>query len=286
MSNLEIRGSSENWGEIQYLNLVHKILHDGIESGDRTGVGTYSVFGEKLVFDLSKGFPLLTTKKINFKNIVTELLWFLRGDTNIKYLQDHECPIWNEWADENGNLGPVYGKQWRRWTNIVPNGAATMLDKPIDQIANMVETLKNNPNSRRNLVIAFNPAEIPEKAPPACHTMFQAYARNGELSLQLYQRSADLMIGVPYNIASYSLLLLMLAQISGLKPGKFHHVFGDVHIYKNHVKGAEKQLDRKAKDFPTVSLNENVTDLFSFTHEDVILKGYDPHGFIKFPIAV
>ena len=268
--------------ENKYLDLVHKVLNEGIESDDRTGVGTFSLFGEKLEFDVSEVFPLLTTKKINFKHIVTELLWFLKGDTNIKYLLEHDCHIWDDWANEEGELGPVYGKQWRKWS---VNPLRSDL-KHVDQIANMVHTLKNNPDSRRNLVIAFNPAEIPVKAPPACHTMFQAYARNGELSLQLYQRSADLMIGVPYNIASYSLLLLMLAQISGLKPGKFHHVFGDVHIYKNHLDGAEKQLDRDPTGFPKVELNSEVTDLFTFKHEDVKLVGYKPQGFIKFPIAV
>ncbi|RKZ85097.1 MAG: thymidylate synthase [Gammaproteobacteria bacterium] len=272
--------------ELKYLDLVREILDSGIESNDRTGVGTKSIFGHQMRYDLQEGFPLITTKKINFKHVITELLWILRGDTDTDFLHKHNCKIWDDWSDENGELGPIYGKQWRRWDDTYMIDEYYGQEGSIDQISNLVDSLKSDPNSRRHLVTAYNPAEIPEKAPIACHTMFQLYARNGKLSLKLYQRSADLMVGVPYNIASYSLLLLMLAQVTGLEAHEFIHTFGDVHIYNNHVEGAVKQLSREPKDPPTVTLNEAVTDIFKFKHSDITLSRYNPHRFIKFPIAV
>lgn len=272
----------------QYLDLVRDVLDNGKpESGvekdgaivrpDRTGVGTYSVFGRQMRFDLREGFPLVTTKKVHLKSIIYELLWFLKGDTNINYLKEQKVTIWDEWADANGDLGPVYGKQWRSWEG--PKGK-------VDQIARAVETIKSNPSSRRIVVIAFNPADLPDVAPPACHTLFQFYVSGDKLSLQLYQRSADLMLGVPFNIASYSLLLMMVAQVTGLKAHEFVHTFGDVHIYSNHVEGARLQLEREPRPLPTMRLNPEVRDLFAFKYEDFSLEGYEPHERIQFAIAV
>lgn len=266
----------------QYLDLVADVLNNGqpLEGGirkDRTGVGTYSVFGRQVRFKLSDGFPLLTTKKVHLRSIIHELLWFLAGDTNIKYLNDNKVTIWDEWADENGELGPIYGKQWRRWTG--PNGT-------VDQISRAVQTIKENPESRRIVVIAFNPADLPPVAPPACHTLFQFYVNGKYLSLQLYQRSADLMLGVPFNIASYSLLLMMVAQVTGLVPYEFVHTFGDLHIYSNHFDGAREQLSRTPRALPKMTLNPDVKDIFSFKYEDFTLSDYDPLPHIKFDIAV
>jgi thymidylate synthase len=272
----------------QYLDLIRDVLEngkpeEGVEKNgvvvrpDRTGVGTYSVFGRQMRFDLTNGFPLVTTKKVHLKSIIYELLWFLKGDTNIKYLRDQKVTIWDEWADSNGDLGPVYGKQWRSWEG--PRGR-------VDQIQRAVDTIKSNPSSRRIVVIAFNPADLPDVAPPACHTLFQFYVSGDKLSLQLYQRSADLMLGVPFNIASYSLLLMMVAQVTGLKAHEFVHTFGDVHIYSNHVEGARLQLQREPRPLPKMILNPEVKDLFSFAYEDFTLEGYEPHERIKFDIAV
>ena len=272
----------------QYHDLIRDVLENGKpEAGvekdgalvrpDRTGVGTYSVFGRQMRFNLEDGFPLVTTKKVHMKSIIYELLWFLKGDTNIKYLKEQKVSIWDEWANEDGDLGPVYGKQWRSWEG--PRGK-------VDQIARAVETIKTNPTSRRIVVISFNPADLPEVAPPACHTLFQFYVSGDKLSLQLYQRSADLMLGVPFNIASYSLLLMMVAQVTGLRPYEFVHTFGDVHIYSNHVEGAKIQLEREPRPLPTMRLNPAVTDLFSFQYEDFTLEGYNPHERIQFAIAV
>jgi thymidylate synthase len=272
----------------QYLDLVRDILENGkpeegvdkngiVVRPDRTGVGTYSVFGRQLRFNLADGFPLVTTKKVHLKSIIYELLWFLKGDTNIKYLKDQKVSIWDEWADANGDLGPVYGKQWRSWEG--PRGR-------VDQIQRAIDTIKSNPSSRRIVVIAFNPADLPDVAPPACHTLFQFYVSGDRLSLQLYQRSADLMLGVPFNIASYSLLLMMVAQVTGLKPHEFVHTFGDVHIYANHIEGARLQLEREPRPLPTMNINPDVKDLFGFSFEDFKLEGYEPHERIKFDIAV
>ena len=272
----------------QYLDLVRDVLENGkpeagvekdgtIVRPDRTGVGTYSVFGRQMRVNLERGFPLVTTKKVHLKSIIYELLWFLNGETNIKYLQENKVTIWDEWADAAGDLGPVYGKQWRSWEG--PRGK-------VDQIKRAVESIKTNPSSRRIVVISFNPADLPEVAPPACHTLFQFYVSGDRLSLQLYQRSADLMLGVPFNIASYALLLMMVAQVTGLKPYEFVHTFGDVHIYSNHVEGALLQLEREPRPLPTMKLNPDVTDLFSFKYEDFQLEGYEPHERIKFDIAV
>lgn len=267
----------------QYHDLIRDILENGAPPEgefrtDRTGVGTLSVFGRQMRFDLSEGFPLLTTKKVHLKSIIYELLWFLKGETSLSYLHEHKVTIWDEWADSNGELGPIYGKQWRRWQG--PNG------KPVDQIANIITQLKSNPQSRRMLVIAFNPGDLPEVAPPACHTLFQFYANGDNLSLQLYQRSADLLLGVPFNIASYSLLLMMVAQVTGFKAHEFVHTFGDVHIYSNHVEGAKLQLEREFRTLPLMKINTERKDIFSFEYEDFQLEGYDPHPAIKFDIAV
>lgn len=266
----------------QYLELVKDVLENGKPEDaekreDRTGVGTYSVFGRQLRFNLEDGFPLLTTKKLHTRSIIHELLWFLNGETNISYLKEHKVRIWDEWAGEDGELGPVYGKQWRRWEG--PNGT-------VDQIQRVVDTLKANPYSRRNLVISFNPADLPEVAPPACHTLFQLYVSNGKLSLQLYQRSADLMLGVPFNIASYSMLLMMFAQVAGFKAHEFVHTFGDVHIYSNHLEGANEQAARTPSELPQLSLNPDVADIFGFKYEDFTIEGYSPQDHIKFDIAV
>jgi len=266
----------------QYLDLIRDIfdnssLDEDLVRSDRTGVGTYSVFGRQIRFDLNEGFPLLTTKKLHLRSIIHELLWFLSGETNIEYLKTHKVRIWDEWADEKGDLGPVYGKQWRSWEG--PNGK-------VDQIARVVEQIKKNPYSRRHLVISFNPADLPEVAPPACHTLFQFYVSGDRLSLQLYQRSADLMLGVPFNIASYSMFLMMMAQVTGLKAHEYVHTFGDVHIYSNHIEGARTQLQRTPGKLPRLLLNPDVKDIFSFKYEDFEVQDYNPDEHIKFPIAV
>ncbi len=265
-------------GMKQYLDLLRHIREEGTDKGDRTGTGTRSVFGYQLRFDLQKGFPLVTTKKIHLKSVVHELLWFLKGETNIAYLQEHGVRIWNEWADENGELGPVYGKQWRSWTGA--NG------ETIDQIQQVVETIKTNPNSRRMLVSAWNVSDLPDMALSPCHALFQFYVAEGKLSCQLYQRSADCFLGVPFNIASYALLTHLIAQVCGLEVGDFIHTFGDVHIYNNHQEQVERQLQRAPKELPTLRLNPAVTDLFEFTYEDISWENYTPHPGIKAPVAV
>jgi len=262
----------------QYHDLIEHILAQGAEKHDRTATGTLSVFGHQMRFDLSAGFPMLTTKKLHLKSIVYELLWFLAGDTNIKYLNDHGVRIWDEWADERGDLGPVYGRQWRSWP--APDGSA------IDQIANVVTAIRRNPDSRRLIVSAWNPADVDKMALPPCHCLFQFYIANGELSCQLYQRSADVFLGVPFNIASYALLTLMVAQVTGYKPGEFIHTMGDAHLYLNHLEQARLQLSRPPRPLPRVLLNPAVTDLFSFRYEDFTLEAYDPHPHIKAQVAV
>ena len=262
----------------QYLDLMRTILEEGHYKADRTGTGTYSLFGYQMRFDLQKGFPLLTTKKLHLRSIIYELLWFLRGDTNIKYLHDHNVTIWDEWADENGDLGPVYGKQWRSWET--PDG------RVIDQITSLIEQIKRNPDSRRLLVSAWNPADVDQMALPPCHTMFQFYVSNGELSCQLYQRSADVFLGVPFNIASYALLTMMVAQVCGLKAKDFVHTFGDAHIYSNHVEQAKLQLSREPRPLPQMRINPAVDDIFGFQYEDFTLENYDPHPHIKAEVAV
>ncbi len=262
----------------QYLDLMERILADGVEKRDRTGTGTRSVFGHQMRFDLADGFPLVTTKKVHVKSIVHELLWFLAGDTNVKYLQEHGVRIWDEWADENGDLGPVYGQQWRSWPS--PDGGT------IDQIANVVAMIRKNPDSRRLIVSAWNPAEVDKMALPPCHCLFQFYVAEGRLSCQLYQRSADIFLGVPFNIASYALLTMMVAQVTGLKPGAFIHTFGDAHLYSNHVEQARLQLSRAPKALPVMTLNPDVKELFAFRYEDFTLEGYDPHPLIKAKVAV
>ena len=249
----------------QYLDLLDRILTEGVKKEDRTGTGTISVFGNQMRFNLEEGFPLLTTKKLHLKSIIYELLWFLRGDTNIKYLKDHGVSIWDEWADENGELGPVYGHQWRSWPD--ENGGT------IDQIQNVVNQIKNNPDSRRMIVSAWNVAEVERMALPPCHTMFQFYVANGRLSLQLYQRSADTFLGVPFNIASYALLLQMMAQVTGLKAGDFIHTTGDTHLYLNHIEQAKLQLTRAPRPLPRMVINPDVKDIFEFKHEDLQLEG-------------
>jgi thymidylate synthase len=262
----------------QYHDLMERILADGAEKGDRTGTGTLSVFGHQMRFDLAEGFPLVTTKKLHVKSIIYELLWFLRGDTNIKYLNDHGVRIWDEWADERGELGPVYGKQWRSWP--ARDGGA------IDQIANVVTMIKRSPNSRRLIVTAWNPAEVDKMALPPCHCLFQFYVANGKLSCQLYQRSGDVFLGVPFNIASYALLTLMMAQVTGYKPGEFVHTLGDAHLYRNHIEQARLQLSRPPRPLPVMKLNSAAKDLFGFAYEDFVLEGYDPHPHIKAQVAV
>jgi len=261
-----------------YLNLLKTVLETGVPRADRTGTGTRSLFGYQLRFDLAEGFPLLTTKKIHLKSIIHELLWFLRGDTNVKYLQDNGVKIWNEWADEAGNLGRVYGAQWRSWQT--PNGQS------IDQIQEVVANIKRDPYSRRHLVVAYNPGEINQMALPPCHAFFQFYVANGKLSCQLYQRSADIFLGVPFNIASYALLTMMMAQVLDLQVGEFVHTFGDLHLYDNHVEQAQTQLTRQPKQLPVMKINPEVRDLFAFTYEDFTLEGYDPDPAIKAPVAV
>lgn len=262
----------------QYLDLLQHVLDNGAFKGDRTGTGTYSVFGYQMRFDLSKGFPVLTTKKLHLRSIIYELLWFLQGDTNIKYLKDNGVSIWDEWADENGDLGPIYGKQWRRWET--PDG------RVIDQISDLIEQIKTNPNSRRLMVSAWNVGEIDKMALPPCHSLFQFYVNNGEISCQLYQRSADIFLGVPFNIASYSLLLMMIAQVCGLKAKDFVHTFGDAHIYSNHVEQAKLQLTREPRALPTMKINPDVKSIFDFKYEDFTLENYDPLPHIKAPVAV
>jgi thymidylate synthase len=262
----------------QYHDLMERILADGVEKRDRTGVGTLSVFGHQMRFDLRAGFPLVTTKKVHLKSIIYELLWFLRGDTNIKYLNEHGVSIWDEWADERGDLGPVYGRQWRSWP--APDGGT------IDQISDVLQAIRRNPDSRRLIVSAWNPAEIDKMALPPCHCLFQFYVAGGRLSCQLYQRSADVFLGVPFNIASYALLTLMVAQVTGLEGGEFIHTLGDAHLYLNQLDQARLQLSRPPRRLPVMRLNPAVTDLFGFGYEDFVLQGYDPHPHIKAEVAV
>jgi thymidylate synthase len=262
----------------QYLDLLSRVLTEGIKKEDRTGTGTLSIFGHQMRFDLSGGFPLVTTKKLHLKSIIHELLWFLKGDTNIRYLTGNGVRIWNEWADENGDLGPVYGHQWRSW----PDGSGGH----IDQITEVVHTIRNNPDSRRMIVSAWNVADIPRMKLPPCHCFFQFYAANGKLSLQLYQRSADIFLGVPFNIASYALLLKMMAQVTGLQEGDFVHTFGDAHIYTNHLEQVRLQLTRQLHPLPVMKLNPEVKSIFEFQYEDFQLEGYDPHPHIKATVAV
>ncbi|MBO4340840.1 MAG: thymidylate synthase [Bacteroidales bacterium] len=262
----------------QYLDLLRHIRENGVMKEDRTGTGTQSVFGYQMRFDLSGGFPLLTTKKVHLKSIIYELLWFIAGDTNVKYLQDNKVTIWDEWADENGDLGPVYGHQWRSWP--APDG------RKIDQLSQVVEQIKNNPDSRRMIISAWNPGEIDRMALPPCHCLFQFYVAEGKLSCQLYQRSADVFLGVPFNIASYALLTMMLAQVCGLKPGEFIHTTGDTHIYRNHFEQVELQLSRTPRKLPSMHLNPDVKSIFDFKYEDFTLEGYDPWPAIKAPVAV
>lgn len=262
----------------QYLNLLQRILDEGAVKTDRTGTGTKSIFGHQMRFDLADGFPLLTTKKLHLRSIIHELLWFLRGDTNIQYLHDNKVTIWDEWADENGELGPIYGHQWRSWPDY--DGGT------IDQIANVVDLIKHHPDSRRMIVSAWNVAEVNQMALPPCHTLFQFYVADGRLSLQLYQRSADTFLGVPFNIASYALLLQMMAQVTGLEAGEFVHTTGDTHLYLNHLDQARLQLTREPRPLPRMVLNPDVKDIFSFRYEDFQLEGYDPWPHIKADVAV
>ena len=261
-----------------YLDLMRHVLDHGTQKNDRTGTGTLSVFGWQMRYNLAEGFPLVTTKKCHLRSILHELLWFLQGDTNIKYLKENGVSIWNEWADENGNLGPVYGHQWRSWPK--PDGGT------IDQISEVVNTLKTNPDSRRIIVSAWNVADLDKMALAPCHAFFQFYVADGKLSCQLYQRSADIFLGVPFNIASYALLTLMMAQVTGLKPGDFVHTLGDAHLYSNHLEQAREQLSREPRPLPTMTLNPDVKDIFAFRFEDFTLRGYDPHPAIKAPVAV
>lgn len=270
-----------------YLDLLRHILAVGHKKQDRTGVGTISMFGYQMRFDLAEGFPLVTTKKIHTKSVIYELLWFLRGETNIQYLKDHGVTIWDEWADETGDLGPVYGKQWRSWPR--PGGQpadALVAGGTVDQMANLIREIKESPDSRRLIVTAWNPAEVEQMALPPCHCLFQFYISDGGLSCQLYQRSADAFLGVPFNIASYALLTMMIAQVTGLKADEFIHTFGDVHIYLNHLEQVNLQLSREPKPLPKMKLNPAVKDIFSFQYEDFTLLGYDPHPAIKAPVAV
>ena len=262
----------------QYLDLLDRILTEGHKKTDRTGTGTLSVFGNQIRFNLEDGFPLLTTKKLHLKSIIYELLWFLRGDTNVRWLQEHGVRIWNEWADENGELGPVYGHQWRSWPDY--NGGT------IDQIQNVIDLIKNHPDSRRMMVSAWNPAEVEQMALPPCHCLFQFYVADDRLSLQLYQRSADTFLGVPFNIASYALLLQMMAQVTGLKPGEFVHTTGDTHLYLNHLEQARLQLTRTPRPLPTMKINPDVKNLFDFKYEDFELEGYNPYDHIKAEVSV
>lgn len=262
----------------QYLQLLKKVMEEGSDRGDRTGTGTRSIFGHQMRFDLEDGFPVLTTKKLHLRSIIIELLWFLRGETNIAWLKENKVSIWDEWADAEGELGPVYGYQWRSWPD--PKGGS------VDQIVNLVDQIKNNPNSRRLIVSAWNPALVDEMALPPCHCLFQFYVSDGKLSCQLYQRSADIFLGVPFNIASYALLTMMVAQVCGLKPGEFIHSFGDAHIYHNHFEQARLQLTRSPKASPIMRINPDIDDLFGFTFEDFELIDYAPDAHIKAPVAV
>ena len=262
----------------QYLNLLSRVLNDGVIKTDRTGVGTISVFGHQSRYDLSKGFPLMTTKKLHLKSIVHELLWFLKGSTNVQYLQENGVRIWNEWAKENGELGPIYGFQWRSWPDYMGGN--------IDQIAQVIHSIKNNPDSRRHLVCAWNVAQIDDMQLPPCHILFQFYVANGKLSCQLYQRSADIFLGVPFNVASYALLTMMIAQVTGLQPGEFVHTLGDAHIYLNHIDQVKLQLSREPRPLPTLNINAVITDIDKFRYEDFSLTNYDPHPHIKGDIAV
>jgi thymidylate synthase len=262
----------------QYHDLMRHVIENGVKKTDRTGTGTISIFGHQMRFNLEEGFPLITTKKLHLKSIIHELLWFLKGDTNIKYLKENGVSIWDEWADENGNLGPVYGYQWRSWP--------TADGRHIDQITEVINTLKNNPDSRRIIVSAWNVAEISKMKLPPCHAFFQFYVAEGKLSCQLYQRSADIFLGVPFNIASYALLTLMVAQVCNLKPGDFVHTFGDAHLYLNHLEQTKLQLSREFRALPTMKINPNVKNIFEFKFEDFELLNYDPHPHIKAPVAV
>jgi thymidylate synthase len=262
----------------QYLDLMERVLEEGAEKRDRTGTGTRSIFGHQMRFDLACGFPLVTTKKLHVKSIIYELLWFLRGDTNVKYLNEHGVSIWNEWADATGDLGPIYGRQWRSWP--APDGTH------IDQMKEAVETIRRNPDSRRIVVTAWNPAELPRMALAPCHCLFQFYVADGKLSCQLYQRSADVFLGVPFNIASYALLTQAVAHVCGLKPGAFVHSFGDAHLYLNHLEQARLQLMRQPRPLPKLTINPAATDLFALRYEDFVLEGYDPHPHIKAAVAV
>ena len=264
--------------EAAYLDLLRDILEHGTQQDDRTGVGTRSVFGRQLRCDLSEGFPLLTTKKVHFKSIAIELLWFLRGETNVRWLQERGVKIWDEWADADGELGPVYGKQWRRWAG--PDGTE------IDQLSNLLEQIRNNPASRRLIVSGWNPVDVPSMALPPCHTLYQFNVADGKLSCQLYQRSADMFLGVPFNIASYALLTTMVAKVCGLEPGEYIHTFGDAHIYSNHMDQVAEQLSRAPRALPRLRLNPDATDLFGFEYEDIMLEDYDPHPAIRAPVAV
>jgi thymidylate synthase len=262
----------------QYLDLLNHVLEHGDKKEDRTGTGTISVFGYQMRFDLSEKFPLLTTKKVHLKSVIHELLWFLKGSTNIGYLKENGVSIWDEWADENGNLGPVYGSQWRSWQ--------TSDGRAIDQISNLIENIKNNPDSRRLIVSAWNVGEVDKMKLPPCHCFFQFYVANNKLSCQLYQRSADIFLGVPFNIASYALLTLMIAQVTNLAPGEFVHTLGDAHIYSNHIEQVKQQLSREAKDLPIMKINPHIKDIFSFKYDDFEILNYDPHPLIKAPVAV
>ena len=262
----------------QYLDLLNHVLEHGDKKEDRTGTGTISVFGYQMRFDLSEKFPLLTTKKVHLKSVIHELLWFLKGSTNIRYLKENGVSIWDEWADENGDLGPVYGSQWRSWQ--------TSDGRTIDQISNLIENIKNNPDSRRLIVSAWNVGEVDKMKLPPCHCFFQFYVANDKLSCQLYQRSADIFLGVPFNIASYALLTLMIAQVTNLAPGEFVHTLGDAHIYSNHIEQVKQQLSRDVKDLPIMKINPHVKDIFSFKFDDFEILNYDPHPLIKAPVAV
>jgi len=262
----------------QYLDLLRHILDHGVEKDDRTGTGTRSVFGYQMRFDLADGFPLLTTKKLHTRSIIHELLWFLAGDTNVRTLQAHGVRIWDEWADESGELGPIYGRQWRSWKT--PDG------RTIDQISHVIDQIRTNPDSRRLIVSAWNPADVDEMALPPCHCLFQFYVARGRLSCQLYQRSADVFLGVPFNIASYALLTHMIAQVTGLKPGHFIHTFGDVHLYANHVEQARLQLTRTPRQLPRLTLNPGIRSIFDFRYDDIAIEGYTPHPHIKAAVAV
>jgi thymidylate synthase len=266
----------------QYIDLLNRIMTEGMKKEDRTGTGTISVFGHQMRFNLEDGFPLLTTKKCHLKSIIYELLWFLQGDTNVKYLQEHGVRIWNEWADENGDLGPVYGKQWRNFTTLDKDGNKVA----VDQIKDVIRQIKENPNSRRLIVCAWHPGQTDYMALPPCHTLFQFYVADGKLSLQLYQRSADTFLGVPFNIASYALLLMMVAQVTGLKPGEYIHTTGDTHLYLNHLEQVKLQLSREPRPLPRMVLNPEIKDIFDFKYEDFTLEGYDPWPAIKAQVSV